>query len=343
MTATIVVVASVGAVAANGVAGAAWASPAVAGAPVNLSATNLDGMVVDDEHGHVLIGDRFAGLLSTYLDGGGLTVVDPIGVWGMFLDPATDALYLSHGDKISIWDTATLTERASYPSPTFTTPGSLVAVGDRVWFAQLGTDYTLRSVNLTTGATTVTDIQAGLVKTIPGHPGLLVVTPTILGGALRTVDVSSGTASVVATASIGSPSDVAVTADGEHILASGMRLKVPDLTVDGGYPAHGEQSVGVGAEWAASGDWFSGGAGILRVHQLGATEASRVQALPGGAVPRGLAWSQDDTRLYVVLANGVSPGYGVPLQLLVLADPQKAAGAVTATMAKHLPVSNGPW
>lgn len=225
-----------------------------AASDVPLPIAHFAHMVVDAPHGHLFIsgGSGTDGILVTDLDGGNPTMIsgEP-GVTGLALSDDGSALYaaLPDQDTIAAISTDNLTEAARYGTGAATRPDSLAVAGGTLWFGY-GTAG-VGGIGSVDGAYTVT-LRQGAGSW--AAPPMLATTPTpsgVLAAAAQTGETSAfvtyqaegGALTRQAAKALPFPdlSDLAVTADGQHLAvsseqhpnASTQRFRTSDLTADG--------------------------------------------------------------------------------------------------------------
>ncbi|MFG3496732.1 YncE family protein [Streptomyces sp. NPDC047886] len=337
-----------------GLLGTAAATEAAADSSTQLPIAGHADIVVDGVHDRVFISDPDSGsVVVTDYDG---TVIERItsqqGAFGLALSEDSTTLYvaLRDADAISAVDTATLRETARYATGTDTEPQYPAVAGGRVWFGYGGpTRGDIGSLDLTGPQPAVGLGHVGrkwytapMLATSPGAPGMLVAGETSSNPPqLAVYDVSAGgtreTASL--TASGGSVDDLAVTPDGtEVVVASGAPYhhqvyRTSDLSVSGRYTTNAYPNA-----VAITPDGSTVAAGIngaydpdVYLFRAGADTVIRTYDFPSTSIntttlrPAGLAWADDNSRLFAVTKTYESP----TLTLRVLNDPARAVTTVT--------------
>jgi hypothetical protein len=311
---------------------------------VNLPFDSTGGLALDEEHGHVFVNAPGA-ILVTDLNGVQQVAiaVEP-GVTAMFLEPETDSLYLAVPNAaIVVIDTDDLMLRARYSLPGVC-PRSVVVRNGVAWIGQRcnSGDEALFSYNLATGeivgvAVGEGAIKGDLVKPVPGHPDLLA-----LNYPLQIVDISTGTAHVVAAApSVDVNRDLTVTGDGAYVLSGGQRFRLSDLAGAGSYPKPElEFVVEAGTTAVASASDYNYSYPELLVHRAGEGVTRREYNLPGNIPPGGLAWSADESRLYVIVdaLNSETGNHG-GARLYILPDAGRRESVVAVSVPRPLPLT----
>ncbi|MGW7238722.1 hypothetical protein [Streptomyces sp. NPDC054804] len=285
-------------------------------------------LVVDAPHGHLFIsgGAGTEGILVTDLDGGNPTLIgDEPGATGLAVSADGSALYaaLPGQDAISVISTEQLTESARYPTGAGTRPDSLAVAGGTLWFGY-GTAGA-GGIGSVDGAGTVTLRQdSGTWSAAP----MLATTPTpsgVLAAAVQTGDTSAvvtyqaegGTLTRQAAKELPVPdlSDLAVTADGQHVAVSSWlgatanRYRTSDLAVDGRFPeALAGKAVAVAPDGTLAGCGCNYGFEAFPETGTGVYNLYEINA-PLHLAPHGLAWAPDGSRLYGVAvdASGGTP------------------------------------
>ncbi len=314
-------------------------------------------LAVDDAHGHVfLTGGGSNGVVVRDLDGGAVTVIaDQPGATGLALSPDASLLYvaLSNGDAISAIDTVTLTETARHATGATTCPTWVGALGDKLWFGYgcSGWQGSIGVVDLGQDPAAVTLARAPapafysapMVLTSAALPGRLLAaasgsSPT----QLRALDIDGTTLTAAASVQINDPRDIAITADGTHVvIATGAPYYHPayqtsDLSADGGYGANnpypnavatgstGHVAAGINAAYADDVKVYTAGGTLVRSYDFG---GCCNQGSATSLAPNGLAFAGDVSRLFAVTTDYL----GSTVTLRVLRDATKALTTVTFT------------
>ncbi|MET7692809.1 hypothetical protein ABZT06_33405 [Streptomyces sp. NPDC005483] len=298
-----------------------------AASDVPLPIAHFAHMVVDAPHGHLFIsgGSGTDGILVTDLDGGNPTMIsgEP-GVTGLALSDDGSALYaaLPDHDTIAAISTDNLTESARYGTGAATHPDSLAVAGGTLWFGYG-----------TAGTGGVGSVDAVGTVTLPqdsgswAAPPMLATTPTpsgVLAAAAQTGDTSAFVTyraeggALTRQAAKALPfrdlSDLAVTADGQHLAvsseqdlnASTRRFRTSDLAADGRFAEGMYATVAV----APDGTMSSGDGGLLTFPETGEGDYTEYSyTYPLRLAAHGLAWAPDESRVYGVAvdASGGSP------------------------------------
>jgi hypothetical protein len=281
-------------------------------------------MVVDAPHGHLFIsgGAGTDGILVTDLDGGNPTMIDgEPGATGLALSDDGSVLYaaLPDQDAIAAISTQNLSESARYGTGAGTHPDSLAVAGGSLWFGY-GTAGA-GGIGSVDGAGTVTlrqdpDSWAGppVLTTTPTPSGVLAA--AVQQGdttALATYQAEGGTLAREAAKTLPVPdlSDIAVTADGQHLAVSARsmpwnnRYRISDLAADGQFAMPvGPGAVAVAPDGnlaqALSGNAFEAfpetGEGYY--HDYWLDDSSQRVA------EHGVAWAPDGSRVYAVAVDG---------------------------------------
>ncbi|RAG80375.1 hypothetical protein DN069_38460, partial [Streptacidiphilus pinicola] len=297
---------------------ASAASTAAVGTP--LAIAHFSHLVVDQAHGHLFIsgGASTSQLLVTDLNG---TLVQqiplPSGATGLTLSTDGTTLYaaLPDSDAITAVDTASLTRTATYPTGAGTHPDSLAATADTVWFGYTtGSGGNIGALTpegtITLARDTQTWSTSPTLTTTPGAPGLLVagaenwsikipdtVTLSVYAAATGTLTRTAGT-----TFDFYALNDFALTPDGKDVAigsndgtASGF-LRTTDLSRD---PAKADGLFGTALAIAPDGTVANNQ--NVRAYQ---TPYNYYFTGPDQRIAsHGLAWSDDETRLYAVLTD----------------------------------------
>ncbi|MFI9808172.1 WD40 repeat domain-containing protein [Streptomyces sp. NPDC052301] len=341
------------------------AAPAYADSSTVLPVKQTGDIVVDGVHQQVFVSDPANGKIVV-TDFAGKVVkqltADLSGVTGLELSADSGTLYaaVKDQDAIAVVDTATDTETTRYAVGD--QPVSVALAGGRLWFGYGASGSgDLGSVDLAGEQHEVTLDQdkgwysAPVLDAAPGSDVLVGGQPGDSSGTVVSYDVSSGTATRVASGSAGENlRDLAVTPDGKDVVtASGWPyhhpvFKTADLTPDGTYASDTyPNAVAVapdGTVAAGVDGWYNPD---VYVYKPGGTTSVREYDFPNTGHTSGsdeladsaLAWAPDASRLFAVSYN--SDGV---YSLRVLAAPTKAATTVTvdapatATRAKALTV-----
>ncbi|MEU6667033.1 Ig-like domain repeat protein [Streptomyces sp. NPDC046727] len=341
------------------------AAPAFADTSKALPVKQIGDIVVDGVHDQVFVSDPNNGkIVVTDYSGNVVKQLTSLpGVTGLELSADSGTLYaaVKDTDEIAVVETATDTV-----TPTrYTTgdqPRSVALAGGRLWFGYGGAAQgNIGSVDLTSEQHEVTLDQdkgwysAPILDAAPGSNVLLGGQTGDSSGTVVSYDVSSGTATRLASASAGENlRDIAVTPDGKDVVtASGWPyhhpvFKTADLTPDGTYASDTyPNAVAIapdGTVAAGVDGWYNPD---VYVYKPGATTTVREYDFPNTGhtsgsdelADSGLAWAPDAPRLFAVSYN--SDGV---YSLRVLTAPTKAVATVTvdapatATRAKQLTV-----
>lgn len=309
------------------------AAPVAAAAP-ELPLPGFGDIVVDDGHDRVFVsgGDSSNGIVVTDFSGRvRKTIENQPGAHGMTLSTDGTRLYvaLSTGDGISVIDTATLTETARYPTGAGTCPTHLARTGDLVWFGygcqdenwtgkigvldeaatepvrrdQQGTARFQRAPLLAADGAAAGPLVAGQLSLSLSH----VQVYSVAGGAL-----TEGASGDVVGASL---TDLDITGD-TLFTAAGGRDRVEafatgDLARRGAYatrPRPSAVSLSPDNAYVAAGALTTDDNDVL-VYALGGVTPVETVSLDSGetALPRGLAWSADQERLFIVTRHDNDP------------------------------------
>jgi hypothetical protein len=365
LLAAVLTVATVGAI-GGGVASAGARAQLAAGGvtEVPMPFSTFGALAVDDEHHHVFVGsyDTEGGISVLDMDGQPVSVLPQTRVLGLSVDATTDSLYVAQVGAITVVDTASLTERISYPL-TNLCPRSVVEVGGVLWFGEacgsggetlmsFDPDVTIGEPGMPGGpGAHGTGIEANEVMHVPGRPGVIVATNTnTTASPITVLDVSSDPAQVLIAKDLQTGFlELGVTGDGQFLVAGGRLLGIDDLVAHGAYlrpTSVVEQAMAVGGGvMVASGGKLFGPQANLVVSELDA-EAPRVTfTLSGDVKQHGMAWSGDGKRLYAIVYSEVyDSSTGVTtkkLTLAVVSDERIREAPLTVTVPKRLPLT-GP-
>ncbi|WP_328223621.1 Ig-like domain repeat protein [Streptomyces sp. NBC_00104] len=350
------------------------ATPAVAETSAFLPVTSSGDIVVDGVHQRIFVSDPNGGkVVATDYTG---TVVGTVpslpGAKGLELSADSGTLYAAvpGADAIVAVDTATVTETKRYPTGEGTDPQYPAWAGDKLWFGYgAATQGNIGSLDVS-GADPVVVLNqepnrtwyaAPVLETTSGAPNTLVAGIKDLSPfSLAVYDVSSGTAAKTASGPdtddyAGSNlQDLALSPDGSQVVtASGYPynhqvFKTSDLTRDGVYPStHYPTAVEIAPDGTVAAGVDNWSEPVVYLYEPGATTPIRTHAFSdnsgfgnGRVVPGGLAWTPDESRLFVITTDS-DGGF----TLRVVADPTRVATAVTvdapatATRAKELTVT----
>ena len=308
-------------------------------------------VTVDPAGGHVFVSAGQGSTSIFVLDFAGNTVATIPGEEGassMALDPATHTLYVALHDAnaVSEIDTRTLTEKTRFSIGTLTAPYSLVVAGGKLWFSCFNSGHScVASAELDGNGITLHDLKGidGATGLAAGGPGanLLALggnysSPTILG----VYDVSQATPKLISTAwnpggNTGAVDDLMFDPSGRHLLVAAhgayfihsfatATLK-PDgsyqtgpypsavtTSSDGGYVAAG---ITTGTGYGIDLQIYSG-EGLLKSWQVGP-----------GVFPNAMAFSPDDSKLFVVTGNQNGLDFNVIDTSLTPPTPQVSVAA----------------
>jgi sugar lactone lactonase YvrE len=350
------------------------AAPAAADTSTPLPVQSSGDVVVDGVHQRVFVSDPTGGrVVATDYAG---TVVGTVpslpGANGLELSADSGTLYAAvpGADAIVAVDTATVTETKRYPTGEGTDPQYPAWAGDKLWFGYgAATQGNIGSLDVS-GADPVVALNqdphrtwyaAPLLATTSGAPNTLVAGIKDLSPfSLAVYDVSSGTAAKTASGPdtddhAGSNlQDLALTPDGTQVVtASGYPynhqvFRTSDLTRDGVYPStHYPTAVEIAPDGTVAAGVDNWDEPVIYLYEPGATTPLRTHDFRdnsgfgnGRVVPGGLAWTPDESRLFVITTDS-DGGFS----LRVVADPTRVATAVTvaapttATRAKELTVT----
>jgi hypothetical protein len=206
-------------------------------------------IVVDAAHDHVIVGDEHDGkLLVTDYEGTTVRLLDvpSQGGGGMLL--AGNRLYLSTpaSSAVLAFDTATMTQVASYPLGTDVKAAQLVAVGNKIWFsAQFGQ---LGSLDPATSAVTLfppLDGNWSTIRDLEAVGDRVVITGSgTFNSQIAVIDTATGTPVVTAARELPNATarlEVALTPDGSKVVLLGsaqsgaVLLQTSDLAQVGSY------------------------------------------------------------------------------------------------------------
>jgi YVTN family beta-propeller protein len=316
-------------------AGAAMvvAAPVAAAAP-ELPLPGFGDVAVDDVHERVFVsgGASSNGIVVTDFSGRvRRTIANQPGADGLELSADGARLYvaLSTGDGISVIDTATLTETARYSTGAGTCPTHLARTGTLIWFGYGCPDenWTGRIGKLDPAAAEpVRRDQQGAARfqrapllTAEGaEAGPLVAGQLSLSlSRVQVYSVSAGTLTAGAAGDVvgASLTDLDVTGD-TLFSAAGGRDRVEafatgDLARRGAYTARPRPSaVSVSPDHThlAAGALTTDNNDVL-VYEVGGVLPVNTVALDSGetVLPRGLAWSADQDRLFILTRHDNAP------------------------------------
>ncbi|MCL6734669.1 hypothetical protein [Streptomyces neyagawaensis] len=348
------------------------ASPAAASA--ELPVTSVGDIVVDAVHQRVFVSNPLGGqIVATDYAGRTVKTVPSLpGVRGLELSPDSGTLYAAvpGADAIVAVSTATLTEVKRYPTGGGTDPQYPAWAGGKLWFGYGTADQgDIGSLDLSAASPVITLHQdpnhpwsaAPVLATHPGAPHTLVAgVKDVSPFSLAVYDVSSGTATRTASGpnavdSVGGNlRDLALGADGSQIVTAGespfhhQAFRTSDLALDGIYPStYWPTAVEIAPDGTIAAGVDNSSAPVVYLYEPHATTPVRTHTFSdvngfgnGRVVPGGLAWTPDESRLFVITTDEDGS-----FTLRVLTDPTRAATAVsvdapaTATRAKELSVT----
>jgi YVTN family beta-propeller protein len=312
-------------------------SPAAYAANDGLPLPNYGDVAVDDAHQHVFVsgGPTTNGVVVTDFSGRvKKTINGQSGAAGLALSADATKLYvaLAAGDAISVIDTGTLAETARFSVGPQTCPTHLARTGTLVWFGYgCESDFNGKIGKLDTAAAppVVSLDQQGddaifqrapLLAASGAAAGPLVAGQLSLSlSTVRVYTVAGGALAPGATGDVvgSSLADVSVTSDGATVSsASGSRDHVEsfataDLSRRGAYPTGAHPSsvaVAPGDTFLAVAHTTSGRDDVL-VYATGGTVPVKAVDLPATdlVATRGLAWSADRKRLFVITQRANDP------------------------------------
>ncbi|MCT9008223.1 hypothetical protein [Streptomyces rhizosphaerihabitans] len=301
-------------------------SYAASGTPLPIA--HFAHMVVDAPHGHLFIsgGAGTDGILVTDLDGGNPTTIsgEP-GATGLALSGDGSALYaaLPGQDAIAAISTNDLTESARYDTGTGTRPDSLAVAGGTLWFGY-GTAGAGGIGSVDAAGTVILRQDSGswpappMLATTPTPSGVLAAaTQTGATSAFVTYRAEGDTLTRQAAKALPVPdlSDFAVTADGQHLAVSSWvgpsadRYRTSDLAVDGRFAEFvASKAVAVAPDGTLAGCGCNYGVRVFPETGEGVYNEYDYE-YPLSLPAHGLAWSPDESRLYIV---GVDASGGTP-------------------------------
>jgi hypothetical protein len=320
-----------------------------------LPLTGLSAMAVDDAHQHVFLtgnspavgqGTPDSVVVVMDFDGTLNSVIQGLpGAAGMYLDASAHKLYvLENGaNAIQVIDTNTLTLGAVFPLGSgVECPLDVAKAAGRLW-----TNVTcgvhqgrLAALDLSTMAVTVYPVNGGqMIRADPANSNLLFA--GALGGSpgvMWKYNVSSGSPVQVgeaggSTQGWSNLEDFAIEPDGGDVVpAAGApyyldALKVSNLSSDvqyntGPYPL--AVAVSPDSKWVVGGVSAYGSPSVMLFADGNATPVDSFDpAETGAVVPRGLAMSADDSKLFVV------SNFSSTLTFTVVPDPRVPPSTLT--------------
>ena len=345
----------------------------------DLGVFSVGDVVVDGVHKRVFVSDPDTGkIVVTDYQGNGVQQLTGLpGVNGLELSPDSATVYAAvpggsdgTGDAIVAINTATATESARYATGDVN-PRYVALAGGKLWFGygtagnsdDSGTGN-IGSVNLADTEHKVTLdgdaakpwTAAPVLDAVPGSGTLVAGLPYGGTAQLGVYDVSSGTATATARATVEGSllRDLAVTPDGKDVVVASQQpsyhavYKTSDLTPDGKYATRDygdavaiapDGTVATGAEQQYNGP-------DIYVYKPGSKTSVREYDFPNtnGSAPElkpaGLGWAPDKSRLFAVTTNN----QGV-YELRILNNPAKSVTSVSvnaptkSTRAKKLTVN----
>lgn len=254
------------------------------------------------------------------------------GATGLELSADGKSLYVAQaaGDAISVISTETLAETSRHAMRAQTCPTHLARTGGLVWFgygcaadwnAKIGRfDPATGTVDVTTHFGGATFQRAPLLASSGGEAGPLVAGQLSLSqSTVKVFSVGGGNLTAGASGDVvgASLNDLALTSDGATLLsASGSRANVEafapgDLARRGAYstgPRPNSVIVAPGNAFLATGATTSGTNDVLVYEANGTVPVRRVDVPRSETVAtRGLAWSGDLKRLFVITQEANSP------------------------------------
>jgi hypothetical protein len=330
---------------------------AVASTRMSLPITSFYQIVADTAHGHLFISEGSSSInhiLVTDLTGKQVATIDSQnGVMGIALSPDGTTLYaaLSANHAVTAIDTSTLLQTASYPIGNTNTPQDVAVQSGKIWVsystatpaaAAIGDiDLSAKMPAFQAQPTLGTSYYyAPELAADPQDSGKLVsAVPGLSPSTVGSYDVSGSTPTVLAQSSslnCDNESDVAVVPGGaDLILACGApyahyRYSITDLSQQGSYASTFHPNA---VAIAANGDVAAGTSnGVSTNPDLyvyapnGDTPLNTYNFIAKGAniAARGLAWSADASKLFVVLNSG-----GSAFSLHVIDSPTLKPAALT--------------
>lgn len=339
------------------------ASPAVADTSVPIGVDDVRDTVVDGAHQHLYL--SAGGGVIAVVDYSGKVVTTLTGLPGvsdlqLSADGSTLYAAVSGADKIVAFDTATLSQTASYPTGTGTAPRHIALTQGRIWFGYGDQwDSGLGEIDLTADPATVRLDLAGahdfastpMLYADPANPDTLVALDGgISSGPIVVYDISSGTPVIRVTADEGGfYGDAALTPGGQSILVVGQgresveEYRLSDLVKVHDYPLNDRaETVTVAPDGTiAATSMDTGDTGDTYVFPGGADAPASVRNLSSSWMPWGghtTAWSADGTKLFVLT------GWSGSTQFQTVNEPRKyvtklaADAPASAPRAKKLTV-----
>ncbi|WP_055534994.1 hypothetical protein [Streptomyces graminilatus] len=338
------------------------AGTAMADGRQNLDITSFGDIVVDGVHQRVFVSDPVTGkiVVTDYQGNVVKQLPDLPGVGGLELSADSTTVYAAvpggTGDAIVAVDTATATESARYPTGDVD-PRHVALAGGKLWFGYGNAGDSDDSGTGNIGSVDLADAEhkvtlngdaakpwtaAPVLDTVPGSGTLVAGLPQGSTVQLGVYDVSSGTPTATARATVPGSllRDLAVTPDGKHVVVASQQpsyhavYKTSDLTADGKYATRADGdavavapdgTVAAGAEQPFSGPdiyvYKQGGKASVREYEIPNTDGFAPELKPAG-----LGWTPDKSRLFAVTANT----QGV-YELRVLNNAAKATTSITVT------------
>lgn len=311
-------------------------SAPVAAAATELPLSGFGDIAVDDVHERVYVsgGSSSNGIVVTDFSGRIREVIEnQPGAYGLELSADGTRLFvaLSAGDAVSVIDTATLTETARHGTGAGTCPTHLARTGDLVWFGYGCADgnWAGKIGKLDTAAAqpvqgdqqgTTRFQRAPLLASSGAAAGPLVAGQLSLSlSMVQVYTVGSGALTPGSSGDVvgSSLTDLDVTGDGATLFsAAGGRDRVEafataDLARRGVYsarPRPSAVSLSPDSAYVAAGALTTDGNDVL-IYRVGGAAPVEVVTLDGDetAQPRGLAWTADLERLFVVTRHTTEP------------------------------------
>jgi hypothetical protein len=299
-----------------------------------LPLTGFGAIVVDQAHKHLFVtgGSGDNSVVVTDFSGNVVKqVTGEFGADGLALSGDGSTVYaaLSAGDAVSAISTTTLAETARYSTPAQTCPATLARTGQFLWVGYgCGSQFTGGIARLDTAAATPTvtlgqqgeAVFQGAPLLAAANAGPVVATQPDLS--LATTDVYSvnngslqpGVSGTIAGSNV---ADIAVTPDGAVLYSTAgsedhvAGVATSDFAGRGAYTTgHFPDAVAVSADGGFVATGIFSAAHKVLVFAAGATTPVRTVTLSNSVTAaRGLAWSADGKKLFVVTqaVSGGSP------------------------------------